>query len=424
MKIIHCSDLHLGVTTHGGGRIDPATGLNVRVADFAARWLDCCQAAVDEQVDTFLFAGDAFNTRTPDAGCLEVFARGVKLVADAGIPMVLLIGNHESAAVAGRAHALSIFETLNVPNVHVAAEPQVIWLNCPGGQLAVACLPWPTKGWTADYLKGASLADRDALLGAYLETEIKSLAERAAWGKSTGGRAVLLAHIGVTEAQASGEAGMMLGREVQLPLSVFRRHAAVFDYVALGHYHAHQTWPANRGLVGAPWITYAGSLDRVDFGEADEPKGWLLVEITETGRTVAHVAGRKTAARRFVTVEVDCRELADPTAGTLAAIAAQGDLTGCVVRMRVRLNPEQEVLLNINQLTSALSAAWQVAPLEKLIERPVRMRLGIDAPEIASLTSAESLERFFNLQVGLSDERKAVLLEVGTKLMQDVDQES
>jgi exonuclease SbcD len=425
MIILHVSDLQLGVTTHSGNRQDPKTGMNVRVADLAARWLDCCTSAVTERVDAFLFAGDAFEYPSPTIACQNAFAKGVKLVADAGIPVVLLTGNHDVSATAGRAHALSIFQALAVPGVIIADRPDEFVVYTRSGELSVVVLPWPAKNWTADYIKGASLAERDALLGAYLEAEIDRMASRIRAYNSIHDRrpAILLAHIGVSEAEAGSESGMMLGREVQLPLSVFRKHADVFDYVGLGHYHRCQGFARTSGN-GPAWINYAGSMDRVDFGELDDPKGWLLIELGgEVSPMIRMVEGRATAARRFVDIATDCREQADPTAHTLRCIRARGDLSECVVRVRVWLKPEQEAIWRENEITAALADAWTVAPFVKEIDRPARLRLGEDVGAVAALTPQEVFGKYLGLQTGMLNDNRAAVQAAGVALMRQVDSE-
>ena len=425
MKILHCSDLHLGVTTHSGNRLDPATGVNVRISDFAARWLDCCRSAVAENVDAFCFTGDAFHSRQPDPTSLRAFAEGVKIVADAGIPVVLLTGNHDVSATAGRAHSLSVFQALDVPGVYVIDRPTVLWLNTLHGRLAVAGLPWPAKNWTADAIHGGSLAERDALLGAYLEAELMRLAWQVVEAPAAGSMsaAILLSHIGVSEAEAGSESGMMLGREVQLPLSVFRKHADLFGYIGLGHYHRCQGFARQTG-VGPAWINYAGSMERVDFGERDEPKGWLIVELGgAVSPMIRMVEGRSTAARRFVDIATDCREKADPTAHTLRCIRDRGDLSECVVRVRVWLKPEQESLWRDSEITAALAGAWTVAPFVKEIDRPARLRLGEDVAEVAALTPAQAFEKYLSLQIGMSNDNRVALQVAAEALMRQVDSE-
>ncbi|HJW87988.1 MAG TPA: metallophosphoesterase, partial [Dehalococcoidia bacterium] len=64
MKLLHFSDLHLGVETYG--HIDPATGLSSRLGDF----LRCLDVVVDRalegDVDLVLFCGDAYKSRRPE----------------------------------------------------------------------------------------------------------------------------------------------------------------------------------------------------------------------------------------------------------------------------------------------------------------------------------------------------------------------
>ena len=67
-----------------------------------------------------VFAGDAYKTRDPNPTYQREFARRIKKIADAGIPVVLLVGNHDLPAGARRATSISIFDTLAVPNVYVA----------------------------------------------------------------------------------------------------------------------------------------------------------------------------------------------------------------------------------------------------------------------------------------------------------------
>lgn len=404
MIIVHASDLHLGVAGHGGKRAQ----------DFAARWLDCCDYVVDHAVDALIFSGDAFHTRNPEPQALNVFAQGVKRVAAAGIPVILLVGNHDLPATAGRAHALSVLHTLDVPNVTVLDHPVCKVVNTLAGRLGIYALPWPAKGWTVG-AQDNSFAERDARLGAFLGAELARLAADARNTKTYCDHTILVSHIGVAEAVASSETGMMLGRETQLPLAVFREHADAFDYVALGHYHKTQMWPRERGLDGAPWIAYAGSMERVDFGEAADPKGWLRVDLDR--QTVAHVEGHRTAPRRMVDIGIDCRAAGVAADAFVAEqIAQYGDLSDCIVRLRLCLRNDQ--IVSEGALQRALQSAWSVAPVINDIERSVRQRLGEHAETLAP---SDALARYLASLPGLSADQQAALLQVGNAIMRETD---
>ena len=64
IKLLHTADIHIGMENYG--RIDPATGINARVMDFLRRLSDVADYAIEQGVDIFVFAGDAYKTRDPN----------------------------------------------------------------------------------------------------------------------------------------------------------------------------------------------------------------------------------------------------------------------------------------------------------------------------------------------------------------------
>ena len=59
IKLLHTADLHIGMENYG--RMDPETGIHGRVMDFLRRLNDMVDYAIDEGVDVFVFAGDAYK---------------------------------------------------------------------------------------------------------------------------------------------------------------------------------------------------------------------------------------------------------------------------------------------------------------------------------------------------------------------------
>jgi exonuclease SbcD len=175
---------------------------------------------------------------------------------------------------------------------------------------------------------------------------------------------------------------VMLGRDVVVLKSTLAD--PVWDYVALGHIHRHQE--LNGGQH--PPIVYCGSLERIDFGEEKQPKGFVIAEVR---RGHAEWQFHRVAARRFVTIRADVRDEPDPLAALLEAIAGK-DVADAVVRMIVQALPEQEGLLRDADIRHALSDAYYGAGISKEIERAYRQRLGGESPE--GLTPAELLARY------------------------------
>src|SRR4030042_1219134 len=110
IRILHFADLHLGVETYG--RVDAATGRSTRLLDFLRALDELVDYAVEERVDLVLFCGDAYKSREPSQTHQREFARRVRRLVDAGIPVFLLVGNHDLPAAVSRATSLEIYDTL------------------------------------------------------------------------------------------------------------------------------------------------------------------------------------------------------------------------------------------------------------------------------------------------------------------------
>src|SRR4030067_284152 len=99
----------------GGGRsggAPPATGLSTRLLDFLRALDELVDYAVAERVDLVLFCGDAYKSREPSQTHQRELARRGRRLVDAGIPVFLLVGNHDLPAAVSRATSLEIFGTL------------------------------------------------------------------------------------------------------------------------------------------------------------------------------------------------------------------------------------------------------------------------------------------------------------------------
>jgi exonuclease SbcD len=411
IKLLHTADIHIGMENYG--RVDPATGINARVMDFLRRLSDIGDYAVEQGVDVFVFAGDAYRTRDPNPTYQREFARRIKRIADADIPVILLVGNHDLPAVAKRATSIDIFGTLEVPNVIVGNREELHQVTCRRGQpLQVATAPYPLRSAlvSKEEVQGKSLAELDAALQAAMIANLQALAQEAR--QTPDAPAILAGHFSVNEASHGSEQNIMIGRDAALPRSVLAD--PTWRYVALGHIHKHQSLNGDF----QPPVLYSGSIERIDFGEEREPKGFVVAEIGDGPTTWEFVRGYKRQARPFVTIRADVRDAADPTAAVAQAIKAKSDLSEAVVRVIVTLRQEQEPLLVEREISRALEGAYFVAALQKDVERTERQRLG--AVSVEALTPAQLLERYLQVKE-VPAERAKLLLEHGEMLIRAVD---
>ena len=88
MRILHFSDLHIGVENYG--RIDPETGLSTRLGDFLDSLDQVVEFALNEGVDLVLLAGDAYKGRDPTQTHQREFAKRLNRLSQAGIPLSLI----------------------------------------------------------------------------------------------------------------------------------------------------------------------------------------------------------------------------------------------------------------------------------------------------------------------------------------------
>jgi DNA repair protein SbcD/Mre11 len=411
IRLLHTADIHIGMENYG--RVDPQTGINGRVMDFLRRLSDIGEYAIENGIDVFVFAGDAYRTRDPNPTYQREFARRIKRIADAGIPVVMLVGNHDLPAVARRATSIDIFGTLGVPGVYVGDREQVMQVKCRRGQLLnVATMPYPLRSAliSRDEHRSKSLAELDGLLQETMIENIQALASKAREASDI--PAILVGHFSVNEASHGSEQNIMIGRDAALPRSVLAD--PTWRYVALGHIHKHQNLnPGNN-----PPVIYSGSIERIDFGEEREPKGFVVAEIGDGPTTWEFVRGHTRQAREFLTIRCDVCDRPDPTLAVVEAIAGRGDLSETVVRLMIKLRQDQESLLVEREIIRALETCYYVGSVQKEVERTERQRLG--GVSVEALTPAELLARYFEVK-DVPAERAARLLKHGEELIQSVD---
>jgi exonuclease SbcD len=407
IKLLHLADLHIGVENYG--RIDPATGLHTRLNDYLARLDEALDVGLAEGVDLVLIAGDIYKNRTPNPTHQREFARRINRLRAAGTPVFILTGNHDISPSIGRAHSVEIFHALDVEGVTVADRPKVHLIETRAGPVQIIALPWITRQtlMTKEELRLASFGEIEAELRRRLDTFV----EVSAAELDPAIPAVLAFHGTIDGAQVGAERNITLGQDLVLTRgAVAQPH---IDYIALGHIHRHQC------LGEHPPIVYPGSIERIDFGERDEDKGCVLVEL-EKGATRWRF--HKLAARPFISIAVDVRNSSDPQE-RVANTIAKHELSAAVVRVEVKATREQAAVLREETIRTQLveAHAFYIAAVVIEVEREVRGRYAEAERELmAGLTPRRTLEIY--LQAKNTDpERMAALLAAADELIAETD---
>lgn len=405
-KMLHLADIHIGMENYG--RTDPATGLNTRLLDYLARLDQALDyALIEEPVDLILIAGDIYKNRTPNPTHQREFARRIKRVLQANIPIVILTGNHDMPAASGRAHSVEIFDALAVDGVTIASRMRTYTIETRTGPVQVVAIPWLNRQalLTKDDLQGLPMTAIDA----EMLHRVEGWLEKAVMTLDPLLPTVLTFHGTLAGATFGSERAVMLGHDLILPRSVIAQPG--IDYVALGHIHKHQS------VGDDPPAVYPGSLERVDFGEEHETKGFVVVDLQKGATTWRFV---EVAARPFVTIEVDVRQASDPQERIRRAIANK-PLADAIVRVMVKCLPQQRPRIDERLIREEVEAAGAstIAMVGLDVERITRGRFDAVTEELqGGLTPRRALELYLQTKdVGAA--RRERLLAAADELLRD-----
>ena len=221
---------------------------------------------------------------------------------------------------------------------------------------------------------------------------------------------MVLAHVAVSEARPSGtERMMLLAEEPKLLPSVLTQSG--IDYAALGHIHRFQDLNPD----ATPPVVYPGALERIDFGEEKDKKGFVLVEV-EPGR--AHYQFFPLAGRSFVTINIDLTGEENPTEALKSRIEKE-NIEGAIVRVQCVATEEQTRQLDLKEIDEMLKPADYVSALSiRPPEEPVPPRRS-QLNETSSLE--EALTTYFEQQ-HIPPEQHDSLLELARRLEQELEQ--
>ena len=407
MRILHFSDLHIGVENYG--RTDPKTGLSTRLGDFLDSLEQVVEFALNEGVDLVLLAGDAYKGRDPTQTHQREFAKRLNRLSKAGIPTFLLVGNHDLPAASSRATAVDIFPTLEVANIHVGNSLKTYDVPTPSGPLQVLAVPWP---------KRSAILSREDSRGMSIEQVRQTLEERLTDGIEVAASqldptipAILTGHVTVNGATVGTERSMMLGQDHVLLVSALDRPQV--EYIALGHIHKHQILRPD-----PPMVVYSGSLQRVDFSEEGDEKGFCVIDLDPAapqGQRMTKFEFHKLDARSFVTVDVTLEpQDVDPTATVVRAIARK-EIAGAVVRVRISLAAESDAHLKETEIRAALEPAHFIASISREVAGTRRTR--ISPSEGEDLQPMQALGLYLDSK-NIEGERREKIMRKAEELME------
>ncbi len=403
IKFLHFADIHLGVENYG--RLDSSTGLHSRFNDFIQSLRTAIDIAIEEKVDFALFCGDAYKNNNPSPTHQREFARQIYRLSEAGIATILINGNHDNSLSFGRASALDIFQTLNIPNTHVITEPGIINLTTKKGFVQIIGIPWPTRN---QYLEKEEYRNDslDAINKKIQKRLIKTIRNLVSKLDERYPK-ILAGHLTIAEAVFSGsENYAVIGNDPVIPVQYLIDSS--LDYVALGHIHRYQ----NLNKSGSTPIVYSGSMERINFGEEKEDKGFCIGSIDEEGKVDYEFI--TLPIRRMLTIEITIEEKDNPTDTFLSEIEKYV-LKDAIIRIYYTISENQEEKLDYKKINEALKEAFLVVNITRNVKKKLNAARSLLSEEMDIFSA---LREYINLNNWQSWEKD--LKEYTSKLQQEL----
>jgi exonuclease SbcD len=305
-------------------------------------------------------------------------------LSQAGIPTLLLVGNHDLSPASGRAHAMQEYETIPVPHIRVISRPCLLGPDqLEDLPLQLIGLPWVSRSSMMATLEMSGVNPAEVFTE--LETRLTDLVRLWMDELDPALPVVLTAHASVQGAQYGAERSVMLGSDLVLPGSLVKDPR--LSYVALGHIHKPQDLNRN----AQPPVIYPGSIERVDFGEVEDEKFFVIADVNP-GRPT-QVEWRKLDGRRFIDRSVRLQSADGILDCLLAALPPQADLEGAIVRLVIEYPVEWETMLNEPEVRRYAEPCFEFH-LVRRPQREARLRLPSNST-ISSLTAMDLLDVYW-----------------------------
>ena len=407
MLIIHTADIHIRVENYS--RPDPKTRTSSRLQDFLRSLDELVDYSIDNEADLVLICGDVYKSRNPTQTHQREFVKRISRLAREGIKVFLLAGNHDSPNVPGPATTLDIFPTLDIENVQIANELNTQIVQTRNGSIQIISLPWIRKGDFMSLEKYNQLSN-EKFNSAIEEKLIEDLDKEIA-NLDSSMPSILASHVSVDLAKTSSEKSMTLGKDYLLPTNFLANPK--LDYVALGHIHRHQI------LNDDPPVVYSGSLERIDFGEEKDSKGFCVIDISTSPDKKNRLNSYKFVevnARRFKTIQIKIEENDGSPNEKIVAEIKKHDIYETIAQVIIEVSSSRYSEISDRKIRDSLSEANFVAAIRKNVITESKNRLGKELHE--SIPAIEALETYLK-ERNIGEEKIRLLLEKGQNLISE-----
>ena len=210
---------------------------------------------------------------------------------------------------------------------------------------------------------------------------------------------------------------MMLGQDHVILVSALQKPQ--IDYVALGHIHKHQILRHDQ-----PMVVYSGSLERVDFSEEMDTKGFCVIDIDPAlpqGHRMSDFNFHPVSARPFISINISVNDSDLDSNRTICDSIAKMNIQDSVVRVKIEVPQDMEHLINDRQIREALNDAHYIASITKDVAHTTRARLSADLAD--GLSPMEAVELYLQNR-DIDESHRASISRQAQEMIAELDNES
>lgn len=241
MKIAAIADLHIGLKTYS--KIDPTTHFSYRELEVLNNLQQIIDDIYSKNIDILVIAGDIYHSPNISAS-LQNEVNKILFAASNKLTIIMIDGNHDLPILSTAVSPLEVFSTLQVPNIiHSKVYREIDIDN-------IKFVLLPVYATSDEIIKYLSNVDKSKPI-------------------------IVLGHLSVAGAKMND--WLVAENEKYIDLNAFKQDNIKF--VILGHLHKPQVLHDKN-----PMIFYTGSLQRTDFNEENQDKGYWIID-TESEQT-------------------------------------------------------------------------------------------------------------------------------------------
>lgn len=376
---------------------------NNRMVDTETRIAEVVDYAIEKKVDFFAFVGDAYKNCRPMPVEQEVFQSAIRRVAQAGIQVLLIVGNHDYPNSEDQIHCLSEWTTLDIKGVRVVDKPEYVDIGADEhGKYFALCMPHIPKSIVGKRKYGEVYKEMwDVLWKEYKCSQNSGDNDKTQ-------NVIFLSHA-LLNGSKLGATDWAIGQGDGVNIrDVLDGRGQDIQMALFGDVHKAQK------ISNPPYAGYCGSIERIDFGEIADKKGFYYVELRNGAEKIEFI---NTKATEFVEV-VGTIETALPTR-EICTWVDQAKVDNAIVKVVVTATEEQRKNINdaVVHRFIVTRGARKIASYQVNVVSTERVR---NENVNESVNPIEALKEWVGMQPDISQEKKENIIKTGEKILRSV----